>query len=502
MNKITLMVMLTIASLSFAQNTQGQNTVVKPSVGVVLTMAPTGDCRVQYYNQGFDLQNNSYVCNVATGAWVNINGSAAYTSITGVPAVSLLGNSTGAARNAQAITLGTGLSFSGTVLNGATTPAGGGVGGASSVTTPNALECTTSSGIIGDACASGVTTPGPVTIGGGVGTGGIGLGGATSGIVTIQPQAIAGTFNFNLPITAGTSGQPLLSGGGGSSPMTFGTVGVPAGGTGLASGTSGGIPCYTATTTMASSAIMPSAFILKGGGAGACPAASGDINEQNNGTSSASSTYLAVRAASAGLRTFYGSVAQKQALFSENMYFNGTNWVYDQTNFASSVRLNSAGPASNQGFQVVLVPSGSGTITTADTTAISLLCISGNQCMFNPGGINPTFGTVQKLGNNPNSTADNLADVQFNAGAATHKAQVIQGFASQSANIAEVQKSDGTLLGGWDSTGNPILAASNSTSAVAGVIGTTCPAITCTAAYTWIKALSADGSTVYFPVWK
>lgn len=45
-------------------------------------------------------------------------------------------------------------------------------------------------------------------------------------------------------------------------------------------------------------------------------------------------------------------------------------------------------------------------------------------------------------------------------------------------------------------------AGSNSTAAVAGLIGTTCPAVTCTAAYTWVKAVSSDGSTVYFPVWK
>jgi hypothetical protein len=42
----------------------------------------------------------------------------------------------------------------------------------------------------------------------------------------------------------------------------------------------------------------------------------------------------------------------------------------------------------------------------------------------------------------------------------------------------------------------------NTTAAVAGVIGTTCPAVTCTAAYTWISAVSSDGSVVYFPVWK
>jgi hypothetical protein len=44
--------------------------------------------------------------------------------------------------------------------------------------------------------------------------------GATSGSVTLGTQAVAGTWNLNLPITAGTAGQFLVSGGGGSTAMT------------------------------------------------------------------------------------------------------------------------------------------------------------------------------------------------------------------------------------------------------------------------------------------
>lgn len=51
--------------------------------------------------------------------------------------------------------------------------------------------------------------------------GSLALAGNTSGTVTIKPQAAAGTFNFNLPITAGTTGQLLTSAAGGSSPMTW-----------------------------------------------------------------------------------------------------------------------------------------------------------------------------------------------------------------------------------------------------------------------------------------
>ncbi len=48
--------------------------------------------------------------------------------------------------------------------------------------------------------------------------------GNASGTITIQPQGNSGTYNFNWPTTAGVSGQPLLSGGGGSNPIVYGTV--------------------------------------------------------------------------------------------------------------------------------------------------------------------------------------------------------------------------------------------------------------------------------------
>jgi len=100
------------------------------------------------------------------------------------------------------------------------------------------------------------------------------LAGNTSGAVTIQPQAIAGTYNFNLPTGAGTSGQPMLSGGGGATAMTFGTLGVGGGGTGLAAGTSGGILGFTAAGTVASSAALGAGQLVVGGGAGATPTSS------------------------------------------------------------------------------------------------------------------------------------------------------------------------------------------------------------------------------------
>jgi hypothetical protein len=75
--------------------------------------------------------------------------------------------------------------------------------------------------------------------------------GSSSGTVSIKAQAAAGTYSFNLPTGAGTSGQALLSGGGGSTAMTFGTLGVGAGGTGLTSFSSGDVLYATGATTLA-----------------------------------------------------------------------------------------------------------------------------------------------------------------------------------------------------------------------------------------------------------
>ncbi|MDE2096505.1 MAG: hypothetical protein KGL39_04605 [Patescibacteria group bacterium] len=54
------------------------------------------------------------------------------------------------------------------------------------------------------------------------------LSGSSTGKVTIQPQAAAGTYNFNLPITAGFSTDVLTSGGGSSAAMTWTPVATTA----------------------------------------------------------------------------------------------------------------------------------------------------------------------------------------------------------------------------------------------------------------------------------
>jgi hypothetical protein len=65
------------------------------------------------------------------------------------------------------------------------------------------------------------------------------------------------------------SGSPITS----SGTMTLaGTLAVANGGTGLTSGTSGGVPYFSGTTTVASSAALTQNQVVLGGGAGAAPA--------------------------------------------------------------------------------------------------------------------------------------------------------------------------------------------------------------------------------------
>jgi hypothetical protein len=95
------------------------------------------------------------------------------------------------------------------------------------------------------------TTKGTFTLGVSGSTAGVlGIAGSTAGTVSIQGAASAGTYNFNLPTSAGTSGQPLLSGGGGASSMTFGTLGVSGGGTGVTTSTGSGSVVLSTSPTL------------------------------------------------------------------------------------------------------------------------------------------------------------------------------------------------------------------------------------------------------------
>lgn len=99
---------------------------------------------------------------------------------------------------------------------------GGGSGTVNNCATAGAIGYYAGSGTAVSCLASITEAAGNISIGIAGTTGGtLKLSGSTSGTITIQPQNAAGTFNFNLPITAGTSGNVLTSAGGVSAAMTW-----------------------------------------------------------------------------------------------------------------------------------------------------------------------------------------------------------------------------------------------------------------------------------------
>jgi len=77
------------------------------------------------------------------------------------------------------------------------------VGAGTSAITQLAV-CGVGTVLYGQGAASDPVCSSVITLGlAGVGTGSLGFVGTTSGQVTVQSQAVAGTYNFNLPTTAG-----------------------------------------------------------------------------------------------------------------------------------------------------------------------------------------------------------------------------------------------------------------------------------------------------------
>lgn len=130
-------------------------------------------------------------------------------------------------------------------------------------------------------CEAGAWNVGLATIPGvlPVASGGTGLASGTSGGI------LAYTANGVLASSAALgAGQFVLGGGAGAVPATtFSIVTVAKGGTALASGTSGGVLGYTAVGTLASSAALAAGQFVLGGGAGATPTTSFSIVPTANG---------------------------------------------------------------------------------------------------------------------------------------------------------------------------------------------------------------------------
>lgn len=162
---------------------------------------------------------------------LNYNQDWAWNTLAGGDALSITSASTAAASNAQRLVV---LSLSGananatqttttlTAQNGHSGTASTNIGlYASAINGSNnyAIIVPVNSGLVG----IGNSTPVALLTLGTAGTvlGSFSAAGNTSGVITFNPQAAAGTYNWNWPTTAGTSGYFLTSGGGGSTAMTW-----------------------------------------------------------------------------------------------------------------------------------------------------------------------------------------------------------------------------------------------------------------------------------------
>lgn len=156
-------------------------------------------------------------------------------------------------------------------------------------------DCTTSAGAVAVNCGSAIARTGTdintsnqVTVTHlasalPVAQGGTGLTSGTSG--GIPAYTAAGTIASSAALAAG---QFVLGGGAGVAPSTsFSIAPVANGGTGIASGTSGGVPYYSGSTTIASSGALTNNAAMFGGGAGAAPKVDTLITTDGSGKISA-----------------------------------------------------------------------------------------------------------------------------------------------------------------------------------------------------------------------
>lgn len=230
--------------------------------------------------------------------------------------------------------------------------------------TNNVMSVNASTGAVTftDAISSGVA---------GSSIGGFNISGNTSGTISINPQAAAGTFNFNLPTTAGTSGYLLTSAGGGATAMTWTDPSTLSGVLTL-TGTSGGAISPTAGNITFSGGT--SGITLAGSGStltfgGTVALANGGTNASltasNGGIFYSTATAGAILSGTATAGKILRSGANAAPSWSTATYpatagTSGNFLASDGTNFVSTTTLGVA----NGGTGVATltgIPLGSGT---------------------------------------------------------------------------------------------------------------------------------------------
>lgn len=253
-----------------------------------------------------------------------------------------------------------------------------------------------------------------------------GVVGSSSGTITVQAQANAGTFNWNLPVTAGTANGPLLSGGGGATAMSWGTRSSSGGGaTTVFATVSGTLTSGNCITTDAFLNIADAgATCGSGGGGGAAPAAT--VKDYIAGID-----YTAGTTTSLVLPSTPAQANIVQILFDGVVQSHNT-WSLS----VATVTFNAAIPSNVQVVEASYYTGGGSSSSPGGVT--------GN-LQYNNGGL---FGgmvstTAATSGTLLTITAQAAANIPF----------LIKGAAAQSGNLQEWRNSGNTLLASVDSAG-------------------------------------------------
>lgn len=204
------------------------------------------------------------------------------------------------------------------------------------------------------------------------------------------------------------AGPPVFS----STWQAIGTV--AGGGTGLTSGTSGGIPYFSSTTTMASSALLTNHGLMVGGGAGATPAtiAVGLTGQVLQGSTGANPiwTYtptLGANGLAVGTLSFAGSTSGLATFTAQ----------------------------ANAGTPTISIPTGSGTILVSASSPLAVNSVTGNISITGAAGqvlagATPAFTATPTLGVNGLS-AGAITFAGSTSGSTIFQQQAVAGAANQ-----------------------------------------------------------------------
>jgi hypothetical protein len=303
--------------------------------------------------------------------------------------------------------------------------------------------------------------------------------GATSGTIGIYPQAVAGSYNFNLPTTVGTAGYLLTSQGGGSTAMTWTSPTITINSTACTLGSSctvpttsitlpvtvsgtvnsGGIPYFNSATQMSSSAALAQYQLVIGGGAGAAPAtlgatgSSGQLLQSSGAASNPSwTTATYPTATTAGTILASGTANTVTATATPTLGASGTLGSITMGNATSgTVTLQPATGA--LGTVTASLPANTGTIaeTNIDNAFTSNQTISSTSANALAVGANGSTNPALKV---DASTASSATGVQIKSVAAGGNAAITAISSGTNEALTIDAKGSGIISLGAGSTGN------------------------------------------------